>query len=417
MGESEGDKQLRSSRLAQSIVGAGFVASLLMLVGLYADALHGTGLAVLVERPWVDVLRLSPVVGVAFIAAEGLWLARTRRLRTFAKELPGAALALALVYVTLFLFTVALGLTPLRRAIQGEHHGGGDVTLGPAGDALDWLGWWFWAPLACTPLALAVTLFFGPRLKGAFRISREAIVSCVLLPLLLLSGMMVGTNVMIGGRPALTQAVADGDDARVRRLLASGANPNDKPYSTALGPLHYAAARGDVGLIEALLKAGARPDDVSALHGRALDIAITAGHVGAARALIRGGASVAVGDRYSPVANAALERNLPLVNLLIEAGADVNAIDGWQQAPPLVIAAQYGYDEIAGRLLAANARPDGRDADGVTALMCAATRDDVPLAHMLLDSGADASLADRHGRTARQHCQRTECAVATLLER
>jgi len=57
---------------------------------------------------------------------------------------------------------------------------------------------------------------------------------------------------------ALYKAVKRGDAIEIRRLLSSGADPNEPPDLRA--PLCVAAARGNTLLIRILLNAGAKPD-------------------------------------------------------------------------------------------------------------------------------------------------------------
>ena len=129
-------------------------------------------------------------------------------------------------------------------------------------------------------------------------------------------------------------------------------------------------------------------------------------------------------------------KNLALVDVLLEHGADINARSTWwaggfgilesdltlEQAMPLIsrgarmtpwAAAGLGlYDELKSIL---RARPDWvheRGGDGKTALHCAATS---VIADLLLDSGADVLARDTdHGSTALQYLIADE-TIARLL--
>ncbi len=64
-------------------------------------------------------------------------------------------------------------------------------------------------------------------------------------------------------RAPLLEAAIDGDDARVRELLRSGADPNMRDESQWT-PLHFGAQDQALGVVLALLEAGAEvdpPDD------------------------------------------------------------------------------------------------------------------------------------------------------------
>jgi ankyrin repeat protein len=129
-------------------------------------------------------------------------------------------------------------------------------------------------------------------------------------------------------------------------------------------------------------------------------------------------------------------KNLPLVDALLEYGADINARSTWwaggftilegdltlEQAMPLIrrgarvtlwSAAGLGlYDELKSLI---QARPDSineRGGDGKTALHCASS---CAIAELLLDSGADPSLRDvDHGATPLQYRIADE-AISRLL--
>jgi ankyrin repeat protein len=61
---------------------------------------------------------------------------------------------------------------------------------------------------------------------------------------------------------SLYHAVADGSAADVRRFLAAGADPNENEEAGDVTPLMCAAARGDLEIVRVLVEAGA---DVNAL--------------------------------------------------------------------------------------------------------------------------------------------------------
>lgn len=128
--------------------------------------------------------------------------------------------------------------------------------------------------------------------------------------------------------------------------------------------------------------------------------------------------------------------NLPLVDVLLKHGADINARSTWwaggfgilesnmtpAQAAPLIgrgarvtlwAAAGLGlYDELRSMLQADPGAVNARGGDGKTALHCAAT---IAIAELLLDNGADVLARDvDHGSTALQYLIADE-AIARLL--
>jgi serine/threonine-protein phosphatase 6 regulatory ankyrin repeat subunit B len=98
---------------------------------------------------------------------------------------------------------------------------------------------------------------------------------------------------------AWDHAVASGDVAAVRQLLAAGqdVDARDGHGQTAL---MRAAHAGHLALVEALVAAGAALD-VTARYGlSALMLAIVAGHAAVARRLARAGASLALTGTGAP---------------------------------------------------------------------------------------------------------------------
>ena len=140
-------------------------------------------------------------------------------------------------------------------------------------------------------------------------------------------------------------------------------------------------------------------------------------------------------DFDSPAIHQA-KKHLPLVDVLLEHGADINARSTWwaggfgilehdlnlDEAKPLIergarltiwAAAGLGlYNELKAIVQADPHSVNARGGDGKTALHCAATRE---IAELLLDHGADTSIRDiDHGATALQYLIADE-AIARLL--
>jgi hypothetical protein len=86
-------------------------------------------------------------------------------------------------------------------------------------------------------------------------------------------------------------------------------------------------------------------------------------------------------------------KELPLVESLIEAGADLNFQKNGKGDTPLIGAASLGAEEVGLRLLDAGARPDLRGLFGETALHWAAILGEDRLAARLIE-GSDLNLRD-----------------------
>jgi len=187
----------------------------------------------------------------------------------------------------------------------------------------------------------------------------------------------------------LSRAVSRGEIIFVERLLAEGADPNYesifrlKPLLSArkhhltsimlalieagadirmLFPsLGWFVQEGETAIVKLLLEAGIGPDDMKGKHGEtALIAACKAGQLAETR-------------------------------LLIEAGADVNAMTSTKIAlTPLIGASLAGKSKVVVMLLAAGADVQ-KTAGGVSPLMRAAQRGDLPTIRLLVENGADVS--------------------------
>jgi len=121
---------------------------------------------------------------------------------------------------------------------------------------------------------------------------------------------------------ALSTAAREGDLARLRSLLDSGADPNQRD-SHGNRPLIEAVAAGHADAARLLIAAGANPN-LAALGGRTpLIEAAIGGHIEIARLLISAGADLDIAERSAGTALEAAERggNTELAALLRRSGA------------------------------------------------------------------------------------------------
>ena len=110
----------------------------------------------------------------------------------------------------------------------------------------------------------------------------------------------------------------------------------------------------------------------------------------------------------SPLFEAAVRRDLGKVKDLLAAGRDPNEEDGPSGQRPLLGAASRGHLEIAQMLLQAGATVDATDTDGNTALWKAVFKyddeshdRDVGVIDLLLTAGADPEKENKHGVSPR----------------
>lgn len=196
----------------------------------------------------------------------------------------------------------------------------------------------------------------------------------------------------------------------VRMLLRAGADPKIALVSGET-PVMTAARTGAPDVLEALLSAGADPNARGTRGQTALMWAASQKHAEAVRVLIEHGADVhARSDTWSqvmavpPHADPANQQDVPhggntallfasrvgdvaSAQLLLDAGADVDATDAWGLSP-IGLAAHSGFAELAELLLERGADPDVAGAP-FSALHAAILRRDEQVARILLAHGAD----------------------------
>lgn len=199
--------------------------------------------------------------------------------------------------------------------------------------------------------------------------------------------------------------------ANVRRhfFLSSALQSAKLPPSSFMHPLRLlsvslglrifsglAAASGGVGIVAAADATGAAP-----VHAT-IDDAIARGdvedvkrHLARDPAAARGRADA----KLSPLHSAILRRQVKIVPLLLDAGADPQAPDSAARTP-LHLAVERGDAAIVRELLNRKADPTKGDRAGWTPLHLAAAKNRVEIATLLLESGMNPNLLSQLGGTA-----------------
>lgn len=231
------------------------------------------------------------------------------------------------------------------------------------------------------------------------------------------------------GSTPLMSAVESGNVAIVRSLLSAGANPRTVApgHGDALGAGYTAltlAVTGDqVEMVKLLLEAGADPNSIGTYGGTVLADAMTAGQaeivrlltragarlnptaamlVAAAgggfadevRRLIAGGAKVNEGAGYkgswTALMAAARGGHVVIVQSLLDAGADLEAVDDAAGRAVLGHAAAEGHAAVVSLLIHAGASLKGQASQNrEPALHTAAANGRLDVVKMLLQAGAD----------------------------
>lgn len=166
---------------------------------------------------------------------------------------------------------------------------------------------------------------------------------------------------------ALTDAVFEGDDAAVRRMLRADPALRDThvppvPYPDLapdgqIGDLPgFAVARGDGEMLALLLAAGVPPD--GAVPGFALDLAVNM-------------------------------NRLDLAQILLKAGARANPEAAGATHIPLLSAGRRANIEAARLLMAHGADPDWRDSADTSLLQTIVDMDSMRVAEVLIEGGGD----------------------------
>jgi uncharacterized protein len=248
-----------------------------------------------------------------------------------------------------------------------------------------------------------------------------------LCPCLLLAGAVAAH--------ASTSEVADaamhGDRLAARAAIARGADVN-RARADGVTALHWAVDQDDLELADLLLGAGAHVAARTREGVMPLQLAATNGSAAMLDRLIRAGAdpnAVLTPTGDTALMLAARTGTSGAVRILLDAGADVNAAETWGGTTPLMWAVSEGHLDVARVLVAAgadvNARSyyvaaaNGRGFEGrtpvaartdsriedfasgwLTPLMFAAREGHLELARLLVGAGADIDAQAGDSKTA-----------------
>ncbi|MCI0335383.1 MAG: ankyrin repeat domain-containing protein [Planctomycetes bacterium] len=131
------------------------------------------------------------------------------------------------------------------------------------------------------------------------------------------------------------RAAMDGHPQRVRELIASGANVNEREMRLHGTPLHYAARNGHGETVKALIEMGVRVDARDTNNCTPLVWAVKGGHSDVIRRLLDAKANINAQDSrgWTPLHYSADRGHEKAAQLLIDRGADPLAMNKQGQTP------------------------------------------------------------------------------------
>ncbi|NGX58189.1 MAG: Phosphocholine transferase AnkX [Chlamydiae bacterium] len=200
-------------------------------------------------------------------------------------------------------------------------------------------------------------------------------------------------------------AVQSGQVEAVSFLLEHHADPNLRKNEKQCTPLYVAAQTGHFEIVKLLLEHGAEFDaEVRGLSNlkTPLSIALYIRHYQIVELLIEHGADVnhICQSGKTELCTATGRGDKKMVEILLNAGADVDGRKDHESVTPLHIVAKSGHVSLVKQLLKAKAYINAKDSNGRTSLMLASIEGHCQVVERLLKHKAKTEKHDFSGKTA-----------------
>lgn len=239
---------------------------------------------------------------------------------------------------------------------------------------------------------------------------------------LVIAGANVNVDDPVDKWSVLHEAVRGGHAELVDFFLMNRANPNWPEYVGGASPLHVAADEGHDGIVSTLLRSGANKDALDKEGSTPVMGASVRGHASVVKALLNAGADFSIRNNtgaYSALDLAAEEGHVPVLDVILAHGADVNDRDD-NGYTALHTAAEYDQSDAINALVRAGADVDLKSDDGSTPLVIAAGRSQRNAMLALLRHGATVDVRHEKGNTplhsaCSRRCDGVGAAVDLLL--
>ncbi|MCC6694724.1 MAG: ankyrin repeat domain-containing protein [Candidatus Hydrogenedentes bacterium] len=188
-------------------------------------------------------------------------------------------------------------------------------------------------------------------------------------------------------------AIRFGTPAIVKQLIDRGADVNRRDADNDPTPFLEAVARGNREVIEMLIEAGA---DIYASAGDQTAVSIAAGNRNEEIFDLVLNAGCPLGPALN---NAVFTQNEAIVKKLLKHGVNVNERNEQFGYTPLLTAAEGGNVAIVKMLIKAGSNLESRDEMGQTPLWAAVSSGHTAIAKVLLDAGADINVQSDEGQS------------------